>query len=358
MIQASDFDLSGAVKCISEHHFERVVCQFPDEYLSCCTDVYLTLTEQVPPECDVFIAADSTFGSSVDDISAAHVEADLLIFFGSDLSGSGSVNVMIIPPRKRIDIPKCTDSLLSAILAIDSTQKNDERSDEEERTELPPTLLIFDPCYLHARESLLVSLKSAYSSRFPGLDIDLIDGQLPGCFGEAGHWQPTAAQCPVVVNGSPTEQVGGVYFAAHDILRALIVLYIGEKEEQLSSLFLRLSQHQILRYSPEAETNMLSEEKGEELRSIVEVFHGGDTRVFRERYGGVSKVKAAKIIGLLVGSMGIETENLQTIVSQLQKLIEAAGKKYYVFVLGRINEAKLCNFPEVRLRCCSVSFPV
>jgi diphthamide biosynthesis protein 2 len=345
MIQASSFDLTEAIKCITEHHFQRVVCQFPDEYLACCTEVYLLLADQVPLDCDIFIAADSTFGSSVDDISAAHVDADLLIFFGSDLSGSGSVNVMIIPPMKAIDTQKCADALVSVLKDIDSG-----RSEDVVSTFLAPTLLIIDPCYLHARTALTASLGGHFSC--------LETGHLPACLGLAGHWLPSCEQTPVVIKGSPTEQVGGVYFAAQDVNNAVNVVYIGEKEEQLASLFLRLSQQRILRYSPQTQTEIETQtetqtetERGIEIvmSPAVEVFQGDGTRVFRERYGGVSKVKAAKIIGLLVGSMGIETENLQTIVKQLQTLITAAGKKFYVFVLGRINEAKLCNFPEVRM---------
>jgi diphthamide biosynthesis protein 2 len=350
MTQASSFDLNEAAKCITEHGFQRVVCQFPDEYLECSTQVYLQLADQVPPECDIFIAADSAFGSSVDDISAAHVDADLLIFFGSDLSGSGSVNVMIVPPRKEISVQKCTDALLAALKHIDSAASGDRPEKEKEEEEgislAAPTLLIFDPCYLHARDSLAASL----SSHVPRLET----GQLPACLGLTDVWVPTKTQGAVLVQGAPSELVGGVHFATRDVAQAGTVVYVGEKEEQLASLFLRLSQQRIVRYSPLAEVQTRTDsdtdtqDAGTGAGATVEVFQGDTTRVFRERYGGVSKVKAAKIIGLLVGSMGIETANLQAIVRQLQALIEAAGKKFYVFVLGRINEAKLCNFPEVK----------
>jgi diphthamide biosynthesis protein 2 len=301
---------------ITQHNFKRIVCQFPDHYLHCCTEVYLHLATRVPPECDIFIAADSTFGSSVDDISAAHVEADLLIFFGSDLSGSGSVNVMIIPPIKTIDIKRCVDAVATIITTpLDS-----------------PSLLVIDPCYLHEREALLTALQQLLPNLEPG--------QLPSCLGLPGIWAPASSPAPAMLKGSPAEQVGGVYFSTADVSSAENVIYIGEKEEQLATLFLRLSQQRVLRYSP-------LEDSDADGLPTVEVFQGDTTRVFRERYGGVSKVKDAKIVGLLVGSMGIETLNLQTIVKQLQLLVEAAGKKFYVFVLGRINEAKLCNFPEV-----------
>jgi len=197
-------------------------------------------------------------------------------------------------------------------------------------------ILRSDPCYLHEIDAVL----SALQPLFPCLE----HGQLPSCLGLPGLWATSSVQAPVALKGSPTEVVGGVYFSTDDVSRANNVVYIGEKEEQLASIFLRLSQQTLIHYSPHADADAAAD-------STAQVFQGETTRVFRERYGGVSKVKAAKIIGLLVGSMGIETSNLQTIVKQLQMLVEAAGKKYYVFVLGRINEAKLCNFPEIDLFC-------
>jgi diphthamide biosynthesis protein 2 len=38
-------------------------------------------------------------------------------------------------------------------------------------------------------------------------------------------------------------------------------------------------------------------------------------------------------------------------MERLQALCVAAGKKTYTFVMGRLNEAKLCNFPEVDIFC-------
>ncbi len=35
------------------------------------------------------------------------------------------------------------------------------------------------------------------------------------------------------------------------------------------------------------------------------------------------------------------------VIEQLKKLITGAGKKYYVFVVGKLNVAKLANFQEI-----------
>jgi diphthamide biosynthesis protein 2 len=56
-------------------------------------------------------------------------------------------------------------------------------------------------------------------------------------------------------------------------------------------------------------------------------------------------------VGLIIGSMGLSGAIIQRTVSRLQALVSAAGKKSYVLVMGRLNEAKLCNFPEIDLYC-------
>ena len=73
---------------ISRQGFKRVVLQFPDELLGRCVDVFNHFRLLVPTA-SFYIAADSTYGSSVDDVSALHVDSDLLVYFGSDLSSSG-----------------------------------------------------------------------------------------------------------------------------------------------------------------------------------------------------------------------------------------------------------------------------
>lgn len=271
--------------------------------------------------------ADSTFGSSVDDISAAHVEADLLLYFGSDMSGAGGMDVMIVPPMKLVNTKQCSEALLEALVASENSS---------ERESLPsPTknlLIVFDPCYVHAADDI--------SSCLEENGVGLVRGVLPPTLGIANSWVPLKARKDVCVRGQPSEQVGGVYFAVQDLEETSTVLYVGEKEEQLSSLLLRLPRHRIVKFSPQ-----------DAQAQPIESFQGDTTRIFRERYGGVARVKDAKVIGLLVGSMGIETSNLQSIVKQMKQLISASGKKSYCFVMGRINEAKLCNFPEVDLYC-------
>jgi len=113
------------------------------------------------------------------------------------------------------------------------------------------------------------------------------------------------------------------------------VVYIGDKADQLTAVRLQLGSFLISAYSPSSQ-------------SLVTA-RGEESRVFRERYGGVSRVKDAQIIGLVVGSMGLTGANTRDLITRLQTLATAARKKTYTFIMGRLNEAKLCNFPEVDL---------
>ena len=57
------------------------------------------------------------------------------------------------------------------------------------------------------------------------------------------------------------------------------------------------------------------------------------------------------MLGVIVGSMGLSGSIVQSIITRLCLLISAANKKHVVFIMGKLNESKLCNFPEIDLFC-------
>ena len=97
------FELDAIIHIIRTNAFRTVVLQFPDDELQYSINVHDYLqarleedTYSEPTEAvtasegvDLFIAADSTWGSSIDDVSAMHCDCDLLVYFGTDLSSSG-----------------------------------------------------------------------------------------------------------------------------------------------------------------------------------------------------------------------------------------------------------------------------
>lgn len=51
------------------------------------------------------------------------------------------------------------------------------------------------------------------------------------------------------------------------------------------------------------------------------------------------------VIGIVVGTLS--TASYLSVLDRLKELCKSSGKKYYVFSVGKLNVAKLSNFPEV-----------
>jgi diphthamide biosynthesis protein 2 len=64
-----------------------------------------------------------------------------------------------------------------------------------------------------------------------------------------------------------------------------------------------------------------------------------------QRYYLVQKAKDADVIGIVAGTLGV-AQYLEAI-DYIKKMIRNAGKKFYMFVVGKLNVAKLANFQEI-----------
>lgn len=298
-----DFDLVGIESIIKEHGYKRIALQFPDDQLRHSVSVLKQLRSALP-EVVMFITADSTWGSSVDDVSALHYNADVLLYFGSDLSSSGSIPVIVVIPQKNLDVSICSAAVNEYFSTV--------TKDSEDRR----FLVLYEPGYYKCIKEVVDAsgmTNVSIASLPPSADLQ--------------HWTS--------VKGDKTDTLLGGLVVDSGVQNdeKCHLIYIGEKQEQLVNILLSASRQSIFNYSPQS--------------SIGHVVSGSDSLEFRERYGGVMKVKEARIVGIIVGSMGLTAESTQAILHRLKTLIGAAKKKYYCFVMGRLNEAKLCNFPEV-----------
>lgn len=68
-------------------------------------------------------------------------------------------------------------------------------------------------------------------------------------------------------------------------------------------------------------------------------------KMLMRRFHLIERVKDARIIGILVGTLGV-AEYLPAI-ERIKQNLKAAGKKYYVFAVGKVNIVKLANFVDV-----------
>jgi len=337
-------NLASVCEVLRARGYQRVVLQFPDEHVGRCVDVYEYMLDALnrgntvrdsgisttsAPEgsgasskwVDVFITADSTYGSSVDDVSAEHVSADVLVYFGSDMSSSGAMPVLVVPADVPVDTDDCTAQLLNELTAAVAVADAGMLS----------VLVLYEPgCNIAAN-----TVQAALQHSLPHATFQL--ARMPPA-ADLEAWGAGREKAPVPAEA---ELLGGLLVPrgflsdSSDQQSLCRVVYIGDKADQLTAVRLQLGSSTISAYSPSS-------------RSLVTA-RGEDSRVFRERYGGVSRVKAAKVVGLIVGSMGLTGANTRELIARLQVLAATAHKKTYTFIMGRLNEAKLCNFPEVDL---------
>lgn len=68
-------------------------------------------------------------------------------------------------------------------------------------------------------------------------------------------------------------------------------------------------------------------------------------RALMKRYYAIERVKDAAVVGILVGTLGVA--DYLTIIQQLKETIHRAGKKSYMFAMGKLNVPKLANFLEI-----------
>ncbi|ORZ40574.1 putative diphthamide synthesis protein-domain-containing protein [Catenaria anguillulae PL171] len=64
-----------------------------------------------------------------------------------------------------------------------------------------------------------------------------------------------------------------------------------------------------------------------------------------KRYALMQKARDASVIGIVVGTLGVA--NYLSTIASIKRLIRAHHKKYYTFVLGKLNVPKLANFMDI-----------
>lgn len=110
------------------------------------------------------------------------------------------------------------------------------------------------------------------------------------------------------------------------------ILFVGGECATMTNILMRYNQLTVLSYDPKV--------GGELRREGV-----GVNRSLMKRFHLIEKAKDADIIGIIVGTLAVS--NYMTILSYLKKMIKGCGKKYYTFVMGKLNIPKLANFAEI-----------
>uniref|UniRef100_A0A1B6KQ51 2-(3-amino-3-carboxypropyl)histidine synthase subunit 2 n=1 Tax=Graphocephala atropunctata TaxID=36148 RepID=A0A1B6KQ51_9HEMI len=298
---AEYFDLDKCKQFINNDNFTKVCLQFPDNLLQYSVKVALWLESQINQK--VFVLGDTSYGSCcVDEVAAQHVEGDAVIHMGhSCLSPTSRLPVLHILPRASLDL----SGLTSAFTHFYSLSSG-------------PVLLLYDVAYSHLVDEIRERL-GEFKER-------LVVSQLciPGS-------QPKAC-CPEcdLHRDSETHQTSllGRMYCCHTPSSVVYITY--RHSQNMLNFALSMRNVQFFTYPRDTE-------------KTTEDFN----KSFRRRLYLVEKVKDAKTLGILVGTLSVE--KYLGAVERVKKLAAYRGKRCYIFSIGKPNPAKLANFPEVEV---------
>ncbi|PWN21812.1 hypothetical protein BCV69DRAFT_281737 [Microstroma glucosiphilum] len=374
---------------------------------------------------DFYILADTSYGNCcVDEVAAQHVEADVVVHYGhACLSPTARLPVIYVFPKQSVQVEKAASALAtSAIQALGKFQASENQSEAEGSQQRRKAILFsYDVGYAHIAEEvfdrLQVELQQASSSssslkvELPPLVMTRLDtarnfedrlrgpagksesnGHACGkqdacCQGTEAPRSNDACACKTEqkndshCNGSSccstmpplppmqsqtsadaaslagTDGSGRLYHLPPGCsISDTLICYLGGESLALTNLLLRAGPATpVVSYDPFNPSPGARREDGRTNRLLM------------RRYAAVQKARDASVIGLLVGTLGVQS--YLPLLSHLRHLLTGrrpgeaksavstsstsagrrSARKVYTISVGKLSPAKLANFQEVEL---------
>ncbi|WEW59697.1 Diphthamide biosynthesis protein 2 [Emydomyces testavorans] len=250
-----------------------------------------------PPR--LYILGDTSYGTCcVDEVAAEHVDADVVIHYGrACLSPTARLPVIYVFTHKQLDHGR--------------------------------VLAAFEEAYPNKEERVLVAADVTYADHVEPITLRLMQ--------ERGYTNLFAAS--VVHDPSspvPNRTIPEAVRTSPESLRDWHLFHISDPT---TSLLLTLS-------SRVASIRICStDEESTTSKSTPKSLLASTAVALRRRYAILTSLSTVPIFGILINTLSVK--NYLHMVEHVQKQIAAAGKKSYLFVVGKLNAAKVANFSEI-----------
>ncbi|BGP16795.1 hypothetical protein JCM10213_002189 [Rhodosporidiobolus nylandii] len=350
--------------------YERIALQFADEQLHDAVPVFQALRDKLPREKELYVLADTTYGSCcVDEVAAQHVDADFVVHYGHTcLSPTARLPVLYILTKRSISPSAAASSLASTSAA-------------SLRAEPPKAVvLLYDVAYAHAASAVASELEKALESEGLLPKQGVVLGRLDTAEKKAERRSAAAIAAPAP-SAEPAEPSpppspslkgkerappppnadgglqGGEELQDGDeeepaapappttIPRSssryelpegvdkdeVAIFWLGGESLALNNVLLTHGRCRVFSFDPSTSTTRLESQR--------------TNRMLMRRYAAVEKAKDADVIGILVGTLGVAA--YLPLITHLRQLIASHQKKSYTVAVGKLNPAKLANFIEV-----------
>lgn len=316
------YEISRTITEIKQHRWRRIALQFPDQMLPHSARVYQFLarglesnqpTNDSPgqdgvtlPESDLSqlsvqdtkpvkltILGDTSYGSCcVDEIAAEHVDADAVVHYGrSCLSPTARLPVLHIFTKMDLEYDAVVNYFRNHFPELDTK-----------------VILTADvPYALHVQPISQFLESAGYTSIFAASIIHDPSSSIPN------------RTIPDSVTSDPSSLSEWHLFHISDPPTSLLLTLIS----RMSSIKIFPTSSSVSPTAIDAPTQML----------------------LRRRYALITSLTTASTWGILINTLSVK--NYLSILSHIQRLIAEAGKKSYLFVVGKLNAAKIANFSEI-----------
>ncbi|KAF9240828.1 putative diphthamide synthesis protein-domain-containing protein [Melanogaster broomeanus] len=305
------YEIERTTETIINGNFKRIALQFPDELLHDSVPVYRLLKHRVGDGHDLYVLADTSYGSCcVDEVAAQHVEADLVVHYGHACNSKTSrLPVVYVFGRKPIDVQDCIGELTRLIANIADVTDSSETTKKS-------FLIRHDVAYTYQAGDIVQRLRDETSA--------------PILFNATPTWvDPAPAQAVLdsKTNNDATQETtaspNSTESPAVDEEHTTII-YIGEESLTLTNLLMTHSSS---------------------VNEMLATRVGGTNKLLMRRFAAVQKARDADVFGILVGTLGVAS--YLPLISHLRKILAKAQKKSYTISVGKLNPAKLGNFMEI-----------
>lgn len=243
----------------------------------------------------LYILGDTSYGTCcVDEVAAEHVDADVVVHYGrSCLSPSARLPVIYVFTHKTLSIESVVRS--------------------------------FKSTYPDPSSKVIIAADVAFSDHVPAVYTKLVDEGYGSLFATELVHEPSSAipnrTVPVSVREAPETLTEWQLFHISDPPTALLL-----------TLASRVAAIHIY------PTNRPSNED-------VKPLPASTSAALRRRYAILTSLATVPIWGILINTLSVK--NYLHIVDHVKEQIAAAGKKSYMFVVGKLNAAKVANFSEI-----------
>ncbi|KAF8609001.1 diphthamide biosynthesis protein [Ceratobasidium sp. AG-I] len=323
------FEIVETAQAIKEGDYKQIALQFPDELLGVSVPIYKRLKELLGEGRNAYVLADTTYGSCcVDEVAAAHIDADVAVHYGhACLSPTSRLPVIYVFGKKPIDVDDSVAQFAHIVeqqLASDSLKKF--------------VLVKTDVSYAYITDRFQAALQakipsvevvapSIHKRYIPPPDATRSAPRAP-----ADPNQPSELPLSPALTFIQSPRIDRIVkqLDEHSVEES-IILCIGGESLALTNFLLTHAQSEVISYDPQTKSTRRET--------------GRVNKLLMRRYAIIQKARDADVFGILVGTLGVAS--YIPLMTHLRQILSKAQKKCYTISVGKLNPAKLANFMEI-----------